>query len=72
MDVLLAHFWLICLWLAAAVLIHIIERRSKHKGRWAAVGFVLHVALILFFAVVGASLEELLFVLLLSAAVALA
>lgn len=53
-------------------LMHLLERFAKKKGIFSTVAFVLHLVLLVFFVIIGASWEEILFVLLLSAAVALA
>ncbi len=72
MDAILAHPLPVFLLLVAIFAAHILESRSTQKGNWAAVGFVLHLVMIVVFVFIGASLEELLFALLLSAVVALA
>ena len=72
MDAILAHPLPIFALLFAIFAMHILEARAVKKGRFAAVGFVLHLVMIVFFVVIGASLEELLLVLLLSAVVAIA
>ena len=72
MDAILAHPLPVIILLAAIFATHILEHRAAKKGSWAAIGFVLHLVMIVFFVFIGATLEELLFVLLLSAAVALA
>lgn len=72
MDAILAHPLPVFALLAAIFACHILEHRATKKGNWAGIGFVLHLVLIVFFVFIGASLEELLLVLLLSAVVALA
>ena len=72
MDAILAHPLPVFILLVAIFLTHLFEARSAKKGGWAAVGFVLHLVMIVFFVSIGATLEELLFMLLLSVAVALA
>ena len=72
MDAILAHPLPVIILVAAIFITHILEACSSKKGNWAAVGFILHLVMIIFFVFIGASLEEMLFVLLLSAAVALA
>ena len=72
MDAILAHPLPVIVLLAAIFATHILESRSPRKGNWAALGFVLHLVMIVFFVFIGATLEELLLVLLLSAVVALA
>lgn len=72
MDAILAHPIPVFALLIAIFGTHLLEYRAVQKGRWAAVGFVLHLVMIIYSVTIGASLEELLFLLLLSAAVALA
>ncbi|MBQ8397703.1 MAG: hypothetical protein IJX53_05815 [Clostridia bacterium] len=72
MDAILAHPLPVIALLIAIFATHILEARAAQKGNWAALGFVLHLVMIVFFVFIGATLEELLLVLLLSAVVALA
>lgn len=72
MDAILAHPLPVFTLLIAIFVTHLLEYRAVKKGRWAAAGFLLHLVTIIFMVIIGASLEELLFLLLLSAAVALA
>lgn len=72
MDAILAHPFPVIALLAAIFVCHILEHRAAKKGNWAGIGFILHLVLIVFFVFIGATLEELLLVLLLSAAISLA
>ncbi|MBE6575230.1 MAG: hypothetical protein E7654_03040 [Ruminococcaceae bacterium] len=72
MEAILAHPVPIFALLIGIFLMHLLERFAKKKGIFSTVAFVLHLVLLVFFVIIGASWEEMLFVLLLSAAVALA
>lgn len=72
MDAIMAHPLPVIILLVAIFATHVLESRAANKGNWAAIGFVLHLVMIVFFVFIGATLEELLLMLLLSAAVALA
>ncbi len=72
MEAILAHPVPIFALLIGIFLMHLLERFAKKKGIFSTVAFVLHLVLLVFFVIIGASWEEILFVLLLSAAVALA
>ncbi|MBR6709307.1 MAG: hypothetical protein IKL84_06475 [Clostridia bacterium] len=71
MEAILSHPIPIAALVAALIVLYLLEARAKRKGIFAAIGFVVHLGLIVFFVAVGASLEELLFVLLFSSAIAL-
>lgn len=72
MEAILAHPVPIFALMIGIFLMHLLERFAKKKGIFSTVAFVLHLVLLVFFVIIGASWEEMLFVLLLSAAVALA
>ena len=72
MEAILAHSVPVFALLIGIFLMHLLERFVKKKGIFSTVAFVLHLVLLVFFVIIGASWEEMLFVLLLSAAVALA
>lgn len=72
MEAILAHPIPIFALMIGIFLMHLLERFAKKKGIFSTVAFVLHLVLLVFFVIIGASWEEMLFVLLLSAAVALA
>ncbi|MBQ8276462.1 MAG: hypothetical protein IJZ02_07570 [Clostridia bacterium] len=72
MEAILAHPVPIFALMIGIFLMHLLERFAKKKGIFSTVAFVLHLVLLVFFVIIGASWEEILFVLLLSAAVALA
>lgn len=72
MEAILAHPIPIFALVIGIFLMHLLEHFAKKKGIFSTVAFVLHLVLLAFFVIIGASWEEILFVLLLSAAVVLA
>ena len=68
-DAILAHPIPVVLLLAAIVVLHRLEAMAQKKGGWAILAYAVHLLLIVCLATIGASLEELLLVLMISAAV---